>query len=402
MAAVGVVGILAAALSLTGCGSSPTSSPTLPLGASPSLPLGSSPTLPLGAFPTLATANPQPTSTPFGTSQPRLASAANGEQLVDPQLGWVGSSETFFGTSDGGSTWQELYWGDLHWPWFVDARHGWATGRPDLMRTVDGGNSWQPVALPDGYFADDLRFSDASHGYVLAHSATRTEDVLWTDDAGAHWTIQRANWPTLKGTFLSSQPTFFDRANGFLELTGPEIFNPLNGGPTLYSTGDGAKSWQAVDLPRPPSATPDARAAALYLAMRPVVFDARTAMVERAWLTPDGTDEVTAFYLTTDAGQHWTLANSTAGVGPVAVLSSARWILGTDSGLHATTDGGQTWYELGASGLPRPWRWFDFVDDLHGWAGTGGTPCGTQSTACGSRTLYATTDGGRSWTPLQP
>ena len=109
-----------------------------------------------------------------------------------------------------------------------------------------------------------------------------------------------------------------------------------------------------------------------------------------------------AFFHSSDAGQHWTLANATAGTGPIALLSPTHWRIGTATGLHETTDGGQTWHELGASGLPQPWRWLDFVDDLHGWAGTGVQACTNQSGVCGWTAMYGTIDGGRSWTQLHP
>jgi photosystem II stability/assembly factor-like uncharacterized protein len=284
----------------------------------------------------------------------------------------------------------------------VNSQHGWAIGRPDLLRTEDGGSTWQVMPLPLGYHADDLLFMTAARGYVLAHTAARLLDLLWTDDAGAHWAVQQAEWPTLTRTYDAFEPIFFDRQRGFLELVGPADFDSADQAPTLYRTADGGRSWQSVDLPRPASAATDSLPAAVAFATRPAIFDASTAIVERAWVTRDGADEVTAFYLTTDAGQHWTLANATAGTGPVQALSPVRWILGTATGLHETGDGGTTWFELGATGLPQPWRWFDFVDDLHGWAGTGIAECVNQDGPCRWTAMYGTSDGGRSWTQLHP
>ena len=77
------------------------------------------------------------------------------------------------------------------------------------------------------------------------------------------------------------------------------------------------------------------------------------------------------------------------------VLSDSHGLIGTAPGaLFQTDDGGVTW--VGCGGLPTGDELFPgrpvFADPDHGWVTI------TRSTGAPDDGLYATTDGGRTWT----
>ena len=68
-----------------------------------------------------------------------------------------------------------------------------------------------------------------------------------------------------------------------------------------------------------------------------------------------------------------------------------------------TTDGGQTWVRTPAVGPPGAPESFLMTDAQHGSALLGMNVCLTFKSNCSSRTgLYATVDGGSTWTQLWP
>ena len=68
-----------------------------------------------------------------------------------------------------------------------------------------------------------------------------------------------------------------------------------------------------------------------------------------------------------------------------------------------TADGGRTWASSSAVGLPGGSESLTIVDAQHGWALVGMNVCLNFKSDCSSRTgLYATTDGGSTWTQLWP
>jgi photosystem II stability/assembly factor-like uncharacterized protein len=68
-----------------------------------------------------------------------------------------------------------------------------------------------------------------------------------------------------------------------------------------------------------------------------------------------------------------------------------------------TVDGGGTWVRSSTVGLPGAPESLLMADARHGWALVGMSVCLTFKSNCSSRTgLYATVDGGSTWTQLWP
>lgn len=85
----------------------------------------------------------------------------------------------------------------------------------------------------------------------------------------------------------------------------------------------------------------------------------------------------------------------------IAVASATTWWLLTPAEpvrVEVTTDAGRHWTSLPAAGLPGPPDDLHAIDDSHAWA----TVTSPVTGAAGNYTVevYATSDGGKHWTPL--
>ena len=78
-----------------------------------------------------------------------------------------------------------------------------------------------------------------------------------------------------------------------------------------------------------------------------------------------------------------------------AISSSHWWVLGTDGLVATTTDGGHTFALTGLPGLGVRARTVRFANGSDGWAVTAASGSGQQ------QTLWATVDGGRTWTAVR-
>ena len=341
--------------------------------------------------------------------------------MVDALHGWAVTSGRLWVTADSGQTWRDATppggfasasGGYLLGITFADAEHGWAAineaftspsdasyGRVDIWRTTDGGQTWAKTQLPRARFAVfgeimpgvQFDFLDATHGFAfqsgnLAKGANDS-DLFWTADGGQTWSADR---PTGPGGLGIEGTVAFATANDGV------VLNALHGDGVVV-THDGGRTWADAAL-----ALPAGSAGAQLFFAQPVFFDGTSGLVAIGFQLD--TSSVTRVYRTSDAGSSWTLATTPPpGVGAISFLDPQRWIAVIGTQLARTGDGGRTWAYSPVTGLPSNPGSLRMTDAQHGSALVGVYVCLTFKSNCSSRTgLYATADGGSTWTELLP
>lgn len=330
-------------------------------------------------------------------------------------------------TGDGGKTWSEprpvplplteIAMGGVQ---FVDASHGWTnsygpgpalggqTQEHTLWRTSDGGLTWQTSVIPfdtvpqSGFFQGSLHFRDPLHGEAFEFRGPALVSGHAALSTLADWTCER--FSTLDGGLTWSAPKavpcmpdirFVDSLVGYAA----DWF----GRPVLYVTLDGGQTWTTGTLP------PEAQGSA-YLV--PMLLERQSNGTLRAlayWVKDDGTS-VNAIVESRDAGRTWAIAgtpsadeSTTARYGlplglPLAVMDENHWLTSTWSYddkaalLFESSDAGLTWKQATYTGLTGEIKDFDFLNASDGWAATN-----TTDTVAA---LWATTDGGATWTRI--
>lgn len=290
-------------------------------------------------------------------------------------------------------TWQNIAFADVLHGWLIgmrceyapeptpDANGNIATPPPPactgvIEHSVDGGRSWTQQSLGDPRLIPQVvQFVDASHGWLVATTAADCDSgpcasvIFLTTDGGQHWHAAfhtGPNTPSLEvgGRYVAARSValttlaFTSSQDGWAlgtacTSTNPSVCDPIRDNsacaapgtgicqPVLYATRDGGNSWGQAALPS-------------------------------GFQVSRGVD----------------LAHPTANDG---------WII---SGGHiiATHDGGRTWQALrdpvGSE------FWFEqqiyFRSPTQGWLLGGSEPGAGQQ----AKTLFDTTDGGRTWTEI--
>jgi hypothetical protein len=381
----------------------------------------------------------QPTMAPFATAPessfvaPVAQSSVMSIGRVDARVGWAAvngpDGNNLEVTTDGGVTWSEPRFlpnfGQIQ---FVDENRGWllpsidsAPGSSQLVTvysTSDGGRSWQANLVDMGSaltavggsifvgFAsfDGIHFRDATHGEMyltLAYGPDYSDMTKWktvcsqasTTDGGATWSAPR-DGPCM------GQVTFTSSSLGYAQN--------WDGGPTVYVTADGGRTWVSGNLP-PASVEPSRGPGGSPIRM----VERRSDGSLHVLVSSSGDTNVD---VSTDGGKSWIQSGPAVGLMAtanysVAWLGEGHWIamqigsiIGVSEDLLETFDGGLTWTPVRGQGLEATGDAMAFVSPTDGWLAGAYTVCQSQadgSTVCqGAVDVIATSDGGRTWNPI--
>jgi photosystem II stability/assembly factor-like uncharacterized protein len=269
----------------------------------------------------------------------------------------------------------------------VSADVAWVSGTMGTYaRTVDRGKTWSVGAVPGAEKLDfrDVKAFGAETAYLLSAGPGDASRVYKTTDGGKSWEMQ----------FKCADPAaFFDAMAFWDEKNGIALGDPIDGRFQLIATDDGGAGWKPLPAKALPQALPGEGAFAA----------SGTCLIARgdtdAWFATGGAKSARVFH-STDRGRSWEATETpvAAGAASAGVFSIAfrdkdhGMIVGgdyrkpDDAGATAavTSDGGKTWTPLDKR---LPFR------SAVAWAKD-------RWVAVGASGAHVSRDDGDTWTPL--
>jgi len=390
--------------------------------------------LPTTVVPTTTLAPPQtstPTPEPPSPTPMDLSSFPSVSSMGRLSLtqGWVSAGRRLLWTDDAGASWSDITPAGLSNcpepdicvivspPVFLDssrARIAVIRGRESVppttlsfMYTENGGRSWGLRHIAD--FADprfcpgpacisgaDLEFSGAQDGWLAAYAPLgMSSDVTYlyrTRDGGQTWTPLKMP--------VVGQVVFIDGSTGW--AVGAE--SHWTSDQFLY-TQDGGTSWQPVSLALPESYTETG-----YYLQEPAFLSHEVGVLPLRFYRDEESNQLMGFYTSQNSGGAWSLTatlqerdlRTFARGGPIpwSAIDESTWFVAlSDATQYLTRDRGQTWEVFAAAGLGGA-KLLDvqFASVSEGWGL--GQIC-DKDTGC-AQPMFATHDGGRTWTPIAP
>jgi photosystem II stability/assembly factor-like uncharacterized protein len=307
--------------------------------------------------------------------------------MVSPSEAWAGSGQGFaFHSTDGGSTWahvlmpdSETATGSLFAIGMTAGGTGWAVaGGPlaKVLRTVDAGATWTVQEMPPDDDLHGLAVIDATHVLIGAGGAS----VLRTTD-GIAWSRRDAGLEWVTDDLLAVD--FPDPRHGWAVGDGGTISATTDGGVTWRRQPSGTdtqlRSVDFVDAlegwivggdqsPEDPSLvlhTIDGGATWAPVAALP--YSSRAHVVRFADADHGVIGSSSGLSATADGGATW---SGVSDMGSVTDLDFPTPLVGYSGGTVAkTVDGGRTWTRLRTNtpNYPGTAMFVDFVDARTGW-----------------------------------
>jgi hypothetical protein len=337
--------------------------------------------------------------------------------------GWPDGNEHLWRTNDGGLTWvdvspQTMDFAHVGLGGYLDALNVWAAvcSLPDercgLAHTSDGGETWTVVNDSIRRFFDfDIRFFNERDGMMQSYgvgAGKGTWGLHETSDGGVTWSpIQIVSYPDGMRTPEPGRITTSNICGDVLYIDSDRLIivhGNLVMDPSeeihLSITTDRGQVWHNVRLALPPGQFERS-----WISPRTPVFHSdRDGVLLVELSTEDRSRDGVAFYITTDGGLRWMFQSLVENISHPQFDSyqddSLHIFLRCGEDLCVSHDGARTWQTLssnlnfGNSEAQTYVRFFDFGDSMTGWAFVGPYE--------GERTLWRTTDGGKTWAPLAP
>jgi hypothetical protein len=253
--------------------------------------------------------------------------------------------------------------------------------------TSDGGNSWRHVALPDGFVPlSAIACTDAISCSLLGSDGAEVTMVA-TSDGGTTWVEHalgvRDTDATSVGVLACSTATSCIAAVTTID-------DSSSNSSTVLMTHDGGATWSSTAL------------VASFDPLGGACVGGSCVLVGSGGEGSSGA----AAYASSDGGSSWSPAAVPAGVGPlvsVACATPVTCVGGSNASNDVLTshDGGQSWQEMKASGLPDAIRTsLSCASASACWASGVVVPTGQGSPitfADAEGFLASTSDGGASW-----
>jgi len=282
-----------------------------------------------------------------------------------------------------------------------------------LYRTEDGGQSWQVFETP--FHSGVLQMLDDRRGWAFSSrygcaAGAGFFDPYRTADGGATWTPVAVENPLNSGVEPVYPGTVAIPAGMALTATGWNqlwlsgvLWSEAARGQAVvfYASQDGGASWAEQRLPLPAGAPVDA---AVDYASAPQFTGALTGCLW-AWVqsqSEQGAPQAFyVFFCTEDGGETWAARSGQVPAeyytAPVDLVSAQVIFTRCMEMLCLSRDGAHTWERVESNlafiqdAYPSLAN-FDFIDPEQGWA--------IVYTSELDSALFATADGGQTWTPL--
>ena len=327
-------------------------------------------------------------------------------EMLDEVYGWAITEERIIRTNDGGVTWYNVTPGNLAdagylvYTSFLDADTAWVQF-PDmnkypnggkLYRTIDGGLTWETFTTP--FSGGSLHFVDANNGWMMADlgvgAGSMAVSIFQTSDGGKTWNRTYTNDPNLAEASdtlpLGGIKNLILPLDAETAWVGGVVYAP--GQTYLFRSDDGGKTWFNINLVLPENT------AESELSLQDMVFITPTNGLLALRITSETPQ--TIVYITEDGGNTWVQSPvAFEGYGILETPSASEMIFYTADQFYVTKDAGVTIQQIspeikfGDSIID-----MSFANSQTGWVIT--------ASPSNERTLYKTTDGGATWTPLIP
>jgi photosystem II stability/assembly factor-like uncharacterized protein len=228
----------------------------------------------------------------------------------------------------------------------VSADVAWVSGtKGTCARTTDAGRTWTVGVVPGGEKLDfrDVEAFGPDTAYLLSAGLGEDARIYKTTDGGKTWSLQFQN---------ADRDAFFDAIAFWDEKSGIALGDPVKGRFQLIHTEDGGANWKPLPADNLPPALPNEGAFAASGTC--LVTHGKTDV----WFVTGGARAPRVFR-SADRGRNWTVSETpiragaeSAGIFSIAFRDTKHGLIvggdyrkPNDGGKTAakTTDGGKTW-----------------------------------------------------------